>query len=572
MRLPRTALLLVVALAGGLLVAEEPRDAKRMPARRVEDPDADEAVRPAQHVVPADLPGEVTGGPVILPATYTEPGGELPVPSVTLNIEGTDVTATGQPVVYKLHVQNNSGAKAHNVVVTVTQPKGATKVKAEPPPAAGADNRWEFKILGPGQSKTIDLAYQPNQGASEVQIQARVQFDYGRGMITKVSAPSLSVKSEAPSVAIVGDALTYKITVTNTGSVTIKDIEVRELLTKGLVYDERETGRGMVDGRLTSSVDVKAGERKWSIPLLAPGKSETLYCRVKVREAGQAKSTVTVSSRSAPDLVKETSVDTEVLTALLQLHAEGPADGKGTVDQPARYKVVVSNHGSADLKNVVVRCLYSSDLKPRAATNGGERFKDTVQWTFKDLRKGDVKELNVSLATTSPGLRTIRFSARAEKGDEQKTEVKTEFAGLPSLDWDVQAPGVAAVGKPITYKVTISNRGTALGRARLQVDLPPTLDLRDSTPKAGQGFGQNAKEVRFQQYDFPAGKKTTFTIVVDAKSSGEAKTIFSLYEEGRPEKQESKVTNVTGTDSRSPSGPPPAKGVDRTKVGYDNQP
>src|SRR5262249_15173141 len=148
-----------------------------------------------------------------------------------------------------------------------------------------------------------------------------------------------------------------------------------------------------------------------------------------------------------------------------------------------------SNHGSADLKNVVVRCQFSSDLKPRAATNGGERFKEAVQWTFKDLRKGDVKELNVSLATASPGLRTIRFSARAEKGEEQKAEVKTEFAGLPTLDWDVQAPGVGAVGKPITYKVTISNRGTALGRARLQVDLPATLDLRDSTPKAGQGFG-----------------------------------------------------------------------------------
>jgi uncharacterized repeat protein (TIGR01451 family) len=570
MHVPRTALLLAAALAGGLLVAEEPIDAKRMPARRVED--TDNAVRPAQHVVPADLPGEVVGGPVILPAAYTEPAGELPVPSVTLNIEGTDVTATGQPVVYKLHVQNNSGAKAHNVVVTVTHPKAASIVKTDPPPAGGANNRWEFKVLAPGQSKTIDLAYQPNPGAGEVQVLARVQFDYGRGMITKVSAPALSVKSDAPATAIVGDALTYRITVTNTGSVSIKDIEVKELVTKGLVYDERETGRGTVDGRLTSLVDVKAGERKWTIPLLAPGKSESLWCRVKAREAGQAKTTVTVSSKSAPDLVKETSVDTEVLTAVLQLHAEGPADGKGMVDQPARYKVVVSNHGSADLRNVVVRCQFPSDLKPRAATNGGERFKDTVQWTFKDLRKGDVKELNVSLATARPGPKTIRFSARAEKGSEQKTEVKTEFAGLPSLDWDVQAPGVATVGKSITYKVTVSNRGTAVGRARLQVDLPSTLDLKDSTPKAGQGYGQNAKEVRFQQYDFPSGKKTTFTIVVDAKSAGEAKTIFTLYEEGRPEKQESKITNVTGTDSRSPSGPPPAKGVDRTKVGYDPRP
>jgi hypothetical protein len=55
--------------------------------------------------------------------------------------------------------------------------------------------------------------------------------------------------------------------------------------------------------------------------------------------------------------------------------------------------------------------------------------------------------------------------------------------------------------------------------------------------------------------------------VVQAREAGEAKTIFSLFEEGRPEKREDKVTNVTGTDARSPAGPPPARGVDRTKVG-----
>ena len=99
------------------------------------------------------------------------------------------------------------------------------------------------------------------------------------------------------------------------------------------------------------------------------------------------------------------------------------------------------------------------------------------------------------------------------------------------------------------------------------MDLPPTLDKRSTIPASGEGVGQNAKEVRFAEYTFPAGKKTTFTIVVDARSTGEAKSIFTLYEAGRPEKQESKITQVTGTDTRSPTGPPPARGVDPTKVG-----
>jgi hypothetical protein len=170
-------------------------------------------------------------------------------------------------------------------------------------------------------------------------------------------------------------------------------------------------------------------------------------------------------------------------------------------------------------------------------------------------------------------MRTVHFTARAEKGKEQKTAVKTEFIGVPSLDWDVEGPGVSAAGKSITYRVTVANRGTATGRARLQIDLPPALDLRETTPKtAALGVGQNAKEVRFPTYDFPAGKKTTFTVVVTARSAGEAKTIFSLFEDGRPEKREDKVTTVTGSDTRSPAGPPPARGVDPTKVGLGPRP
>ena len=77
--------------------------------------------------------------------------------------------------------------------------------------------------------------------------------------------------------------------------------------------------------------------------------------------------------------------------------------------------------------------------------------------------------------------------------DPQKAQVKTEFAGVPSLDWDIEAPGVAVAGKTITYRVTVANRGTAPGKAQLRVDLPASLDLKSAKPTASQGFGQNAK-------------------------------------------------------------------------------
>ena len=533
------------------------------------DPDESSDVRPAEHVVPAGpatLPGELLTTPVVIPAAYIEPAGQLPTPQVTLDVEGSDVSASGQTVVYKLTVRNVSRAKAHNVVVKVVPPKNVTKVKADPPPTEeDAETKWTFKTLEPNQTKTIELAYKPNAEEDEVTIQARVSFDFGRGMKTKVSPPALSVKKEGPEKVVVGDTVTYRITVSNTGRVTVRDIEVREKLNAGLDYDDRELSRGSVDGRLMSSVDRKSREATWTGFSLAPGQSKVIEYRVKAQGPGRTGSTVFVNAPGAPQ--KQGGLDIEVMTATLQMKAEAESAEKVSVGRPAEYKVTVENRGSADLRNVVVRCQFPPDMRVVRATNGGQPVRESVQWTFRELRPGDVKELNVRLETKSPGNRTIRFSARADKGAEQKAEVKTEFTGLPNLDWDVEGPGVGSVGKPITYRVTVSNRGTAAGKAELRVDLPATLDRLDTRPDAGSAVGPNAKEIRFNEAVIQAGKKATYEVRVTARSAGEAKAIFRLIDETGQEKKLDRVTNVTPSDSRSPAGPPPARGIDRSKVG-----
>jgi uncharacterized repeat protein (TIGR01451 family) len=568
----RTSFILTVALVGTLLAAQEPGSGppgeyKRMPSRRVFDPDADDDIRQADHTVPSPLPGELLTTPTVIPAQYTETAGSLSTPIVTLNIEGSEAVSINQPVTYKLRVQNTSRARAHNVVVKVTPPAGATKISAVPP--ATTDGQWVWKTLEGGQVRIIELAYQPAKTATEFRLEARVQFDFGRGLVTQLTAPALAVKAEGSPTMVIGDTERRRIRIENTGKVTIKDIKVHETLGKDLVYEEREASRGMVDGRLTSSVNDQRTERTWSLPSLLPGRSEVLEYQVKARQAGQCASTILVD---ATDVKEKAEFQTEVLSAQLQLQAVGPTDGKGTVGQKAAYRITVANRGTVDLRNVVVRCQFPSDMKPARATSGGQSFRESVQWIFKELRIGDVEELDVFLTTTSPGTRTVHFSARAEKGKEQKTLVTTDFAGVPSLDWNVDSPGVGAIGKSITYRVTVSNRGSAEGRARLQVDLPPALDFKSSIPQAGQGHGQNAKEVRFPEYTFPAGKKTTFTVVVAPKEAGEAKTIFTLFEPGRPEKHQDGLTNITGTDSHSPAGPPPARGVDPSKVGFGPRP
>ena len=195
------------------------------------------------------------------------------------------------------------------------------------------------------------------------------------------------------------------------------------------------------------------------------------------------------------------------------------------------------------------------------ATNGGQPFRDTVQWIFKELKPGDVKELNVGLTTSSPGERTIQFAARADKGAEQKGTIKTEFIGVPALDWDAEVPGTDSVGKTLTYKIMIANRGTAPAKnVEVRVDLPKEVVYIDSTPAAGAVLGVD-KGVQFPKVDIPAGKKTTYVVRVKARAAGEARAIFWLQEDGKsPGARQDKTTNITGTDNRSPAGPPPKSG------------
>jgi uncharacterized repeat protein (TIGR01451 family) len=581
MDVPRTSLLASLLLTSGALFGQEPirlpyqtreppladeRPADR--ARNGSDADEDADVKPAQYVVPgrpAVVPGNAPGGSAVLPAQYVQPVGTLPTPLVTLDVEGSDVVSTGHAVVYKLYVRNQSRAKAHNVVVKVVPPKDVAKVKADPPPThEDAESQWEFKTLDPGQSRTIEVSYRPNAGVEEVKIQARVQFDFGRGMITKVAPPTLSVKKEGPENLVVGDTATYRITVANTGKVTVRDIEVKDMLSKGLQFDDREIARGAVDGRLMSSIDRKKPERTWSGLTLGPGQSRVFEYRVKAEAPGRLQSTVHVT---AGELLKEAGLDVEVMTATLQMSAEGPEGAQGSVGQPARYQVTVANRGSAVLRNVTVRCVCPPDMHPRKVMEGAEAIRDGVQWVLKELKPGDNRTFTVALVTTSPGNRTVRFTAKAHRGEEQTKEVRTSFAGLANLDWDVEAPAIVSVGRETTYRVTVANRGSATGRALVRVDLPMSFDLRDESPRGTRGVGQNANEVRFEEEQIGAGRKRTYVVRVNPRVAGEVRVGFTLFEDGKEAKKDSKVTNVVESNTRSPTGPPPAGGVDRSKVG-----
>ena len=143
---------------------------------------------PTSPPAPRTLPSDLVGTPDVVPAAYGQvvvPGGELPTPPSHSTSRGTTSPRAGRRWFTSWTSATSRGPRRTTSSSKLIPPKNADKVKADPPPTHDeAETRWELKTLDPGQSRTIELAYKPNKDETELKIQARVQFDFGRGMIT----------------------------------------------------------------------------------------------------------------------------------------------------------------------------------------------------------------------------------------------------------------------------------------------------------------------------------------------------------------------------------------------------
>ena len=124
----------------------------------------------------------------------------------------------------------------------------------------------------------------------------------------------------------------------------------------------------------------------------------------------------------------------------------------------------------------------------------------------------------------------------------------TELAGMPNIDWDTDVLGTASVGKSMTYKVTVSNRGTAPGKVELAVDLPANVERVQENPPAAAVTGPRTKAVRFPELVLPPGKTATYPLEVKARAAGEARAVFCLSGDGigRTRRGQAQVRNVAG--------------------------
>ena len=283
----------------------------------------------------------------------------------------------------------------------------------------------------------------------------------GHLSITKVTT------SETPEDGYkLGDTITYKITVTNDGNLTITDIEVKDELTKDT----------------------------WTIQSLAPGKSEEFTAAYTVTEAdilaGKVVNTATATGTNpdpdepeVPVTPGEDPEPTEDLNTTIKVEktiANEPANGNAFVlGEEIQYKITVTNEGNVAYSNVVVEDELTGHTveKQNALTleslGVGESHTFEVAYTVteEDILAGSVTNKAVAKADpiddpkdpedpqTPTGEDEITTGSEEPDGPTPPIDDKQAHMTVKKVTTSTTPEEGYALGDEITYKITVTNDG-----------------------------------------------------------------------------------------------------------------
>src|SRR5207249_1789372 len=150
---------------------------------------------------------------------------------------------------------------------------------------------------------------------------ARVQFEHGQCVTSQVARPALKLLKAGPTQALLYDVLSYKLTLTNTGTAEVANVQLSDLLPAGLEHESHKE-------RLT-----------WIVAKLAPGESQSVEYQVVAKKVGRLCNTAIATTAGGLSERLETCVN--VAEAKLGLRMTGPKTRY--VEMPATYQITVSN-------------------------------------------------------------------------------------------------------------------------------------------------------------------------------------------------------------------------------------
>jgi uncharacterized repeat protein (TIGR01451 family) len=498
-------------------------------------------VQPAQYT----LPSPPAGSPV---AATARPVSDPPAPMVKIQVRVAADSPLDEDLKYIISVQNTSTADAHGVTVrnplsdAILQP-----VKAEPNwdktksvLAEGSRRQliWSFGTLPAGKSKSIELTLRPKPDVTEVKNLAYVQFEHGEAVTTRLSKPSIKVSKSASKQAVRDEPYQVRIVVENTGKVVAENIRVTENVPESAEFEPITRGA-------KRTVQPSGQQWIWEVEKLMPGEKKTIEFRVTARSESEALTLTHVAA--AKGVEERAEARTRVLVPGVSLKLSGPM-GVVNPGEAAKYEIIVRNTGTMPSTNVVVTGTIPADCKPTMKTEGGQLFRDSIQWTIPRLEPGEAQTFRFGLKAATTGRRVVSANVKDARNERAGDEQTTMFQGAPSLTWESSPnPPALSVGGQGAFTIKVRNNGGEAARnVQLEVDVDPPGAV--SVVQATPNVPLNGGKLLFGAEVIPANGAAVYNITYTARQSAQVWFKLRLTADclGDRPMQTEKAVEITG--------------------------
>jgi uncharacterized repeat protein (TIGR01451 family) len=403
-----------------------------------------------------------------IPATdthLTEVGSRLPadashdppLPNVAVRVRVPDSAKTGEELTYHLCVENASKGEAYHVTVRCPLPGNAKFVRADPPPSdKNKELIWRLDTMPPMTYRDITLVLLPT-GPGEVRACARIQYEHGQCVCTKVTGPALKLVAQGPAQVVVGEPATLRLTVENTGNDEAADVKLKETLPPGLI---------VVGGKTLFESNVGT---------LAAGQSRTVEFKATASDAG--KLCTKAQATGAGGVHAEAERCLHAGQPKLTLAESGPSHRY--LNLSATYRITIANPGDMAVESIVVKNALPPQTIFMSASEGAELVGNEVHWTIANLQAGGEKTLELVLRSQNAQEVCNRTQAQGAHGLQAQAEACTSFLGVSAVLLELtDSDDPIELGAETSYSVVIRNQGTVpVTQARLLARAGPHLEI-----------------------------------------------------------------------------------------------
>ena len=452
----------------------------------------------------------------------------------------------GDVVTYTLKVTNTGNVTLKNVVIS-----DDNNFKGNPVEntllhfgyTVNADGTWTIPALGVGNSVTItyrytvtedDLANKQLENTATAIIPPRDDPKIpekpveSNEVIVPLTNKHLTIVKQADrEYAYPGEVVTYKLIVTNDGTINMKNVTITDNSNAvGMFIMSSGTG-------YTYNPDAKA----FIIPSLAVGESVTIEYPYVVNNGDPdvIHNVATATAPKDPDTdipgdkdITEDSNPEDVIVLRDKLAIKKDADrsfielNDGETDASITYTLTVSNNGNTDLHTIVVT--DTTNGNGTIEYNGDYDYNGAGQWVIPSLGAGESVKIsyvyhvvpedaslvdgNIINTAVAEGKNPNNDPVPSTPDDETVHVGETPMRDVTVIK--TAAESSVSVGDTIHYTIHVTNNG------KLPVTNVVVADYNDGVgdivARAGDGYVYDSQSKTFTIAEIPAGETTNIPV------------------------------------------------------------